>query len=169
MSSKKTYPFKGAIIYPKGRDMKKRWFVKYYVWDMAVGDLVPQKVSGPINYIKNKGERLKAAHEMNGLEVIDVCSRRAVDIVIMDLSMPEMDRVEATRELLKKHPDIKVLGLSMFNDRNYISNLLKASAHGYILKNTGKEELVKAIHTLESGESFLGDEVSKTLLSGFMK
>ena len=68
MSSKKTYPFKEAVIYPKDRDMNKRWFVKYYVWDMAVGDLVSQKVSGRINYIKNKGERLKAAHELkNGI------------------------------------------------------------------------------------------------------
>lgn len=106
---------------------------------------------------------------MNGLEVMDICQRTAVDTVIMDISMPGMDGIEATKELLKKHSHIKVLGLSMFNDRNYISDLLKAGAHGYILKNTGKDELVKAIQILESGESYLGDEVSKTLLSSFMK
>jgi DNA-binding NarL/FixJ family response regulator len=106
---------------------------------------------------------------MNGLEVMEICNQVAVDVVIMDISMPEMDGVEATRELLKKHPHIKVLGLSMFNDRNYISDLLKAGAHGYILKNTGKEELVKALETLESGENYLGVEVEKTLLSSFMK
>lgn len=106
---------------------------------------------------------------MNGLEVINICNRTAVDIVIMDISMPEMDGIEATKELLKKQPHIKVLGLSMFNDRNYISDLLKAGAHGYILKNTGKDELVKAIQTLESGENYLGGEVEKTLLSSFMK
>lgn len=106
---------------------------------------------------------------MNGQEVIDISNRIAVDIVIMDISMPDMDGIEATKELFKKHPHIKVLGLSMFNDRNFISDLLKAGAHGYILKNTGKEELVKAIHTLESGENYLGEEVEKTLLSSFMK
>lgn len=106
---------------------------------------------------------------MNGLEVIEICHHAAVDIVIMDVSMPKMDGVEATRTLLKKHPHIKVLGLSMFNDRNYISDMLKAGAHGYILKNTGKEELLKAIHTLESGESYLGKEVKKSLLTSFLK
>lgn len=106
---------------------------------------------------------------MNGREAIDICRRAAVDIVIMDISMPEMDGIEATKELLKSQPHIKVLGLSMFNDRNFISDLLKAGAQGYILKNTGKDELLKALHMLESGENYLGMEVEKTLLSSFMK
>ena len=57
----------------------------------------------------------------------------------------------------------------MYNDREYISDILKAGAMGYILKNTGKENLLTAIHTLHSGENYLGEEVSKTLLNSFMK
>lgn len=105
----------------------------------------------------------------NGQQAVDLCSRQAVDIVIMDINMPEMDGVQATRELLKKHPSVKILGLSMFNDREYISDILKAGARGYILKNTGKETLITAIHTLQSGGDYLGEEVSKTLLNSFMK
>jgi DNA-binding NarL/FixJ family response regulator len=106
---------------------------------------------------------------MNGREVLECCNEKDVDIVIMDISMPEMDGIEATKVLLKDHPKIKVLGLSMYNDRNFISDLLKSGAHGYILKNTGKDDLVNAINTLNSGETYLGEEVSKTLLNSFLK
>ena len=57
----------------------------------------------------------------------------------------------------------------MYNDRDYISDILKAGALGYVLKNTGKENLLKAISTLQSGANYLSDEVSKTLLSSFIK
>ena len=105
----------------------------------------------------------------NGSEVLEFCDREQVDIVIMDINMPVMDGIQASRELSKKHPSVKVLGLSMYNDRDFISDVLKAGALGYVLKNTGKESLLKAIATLRSGESYLSDEVSKTLLSGFIR
>lgn len=106
---------------------------------------------------------------MDGNEVLRQCDTKDVDIVIMDISMPEMDGIEATKQLLKKHPNIKVLGLSMYNDRNFISDLLKTGAHGYILKNTGKDDLITAINSIQAGETYLGGEVSKTLLNSFMK
>ncbi|KEO75512.1 response regulator [Anditalea andensis] len=106
---------------------------------------------------------------MNGHEVLAFCDTHAIDIVIMDISMPLMDGIEATRLLLKKNPRIKVLGLSMHNDRNFIADMLKTGAHGYILKNTGKNDLLTAIHALQEGETFLGEEVKKTLLNSFIK
>lgn len=105
----------------------------------------------------------------NGRKVLEVCDELEVDIVVMDINMPEMDGIQATRELLRRHPSIKVLGLSMYNDREYISDILKAGARGYILKNTGKESLLNAIRTLHGGGDYLGEEVSRTLLSSFMK
>src|SRR5690554_524660 len=106
---------------------------------------------------------------MNGQEVLAFCAQQAVDIVIMDISMPVMDGIDATKQLVKLYPQIKVLCLSMHNDRNFISDMLKTGAHGYILKNTGKEELIEALQALQSGESYLGEEVRKTLLNSFMK
>jgi DNA-binding NarL/FixJ family response regulator len=105
----------------------------------------------------------------NGQEALDLCGEKEVDIVIMDINMPVMDGIQATRELLKKDPTIKILALSMYNDREYIGDILKAGAQGYILKNTGKETLLKAITTIESGGSYLGEEVSKTLLNSFIR
>lgn len=105
----------------------------------------------------------------NGLEVLEICDREPVDIVIMDINMPLMDGIQTSRELSRKHPAIKILALSMYNDRDYISDILKAGALGYVLKNTGKENLLNAISTLQSGSNYLSEEVSKTLLSGFIK
>src|SRR5690606_22604258 len=92
-----------------------------------------------------------------------------VDIVIMDINMPLMDGIQASRELSRKHPSIKILGLSMYNDRDYISDILKAGAQGYVLKNTGKGDLLKAISNLKAGTNFLSEEVSRTLLNTFIK
>ena len=64
----------------------------------------------------------------NGQQVVQLCDQQEVDIVIMDINMPEMDGIQATRELVRKHPSIKILGLSMYNDREYISDILKAGA-----------------------------------------
>jgi two-component system, NarL family, nitrate/nitrite response regulator NarL len=109
------------------------------------------------------------AEARDGYEVLEECGKKAIDLVIMDINMPGMDGIQATREVIKRYPGIKILGLSMYNDREYISDILKAGALGYILKNTGKENLLRAIHTLHSGSNFLGDEVTKTLLNSFMK
>jgi DNA-binding NarL/FixJ family response regulator len=103
----------------------------------------------------------------NGQEAVDLCDKEDVDIVIMDISMPVMDGIEATGVIKNHHPDIKVLGLSMYNDKNFIADILKTGASGYILKNTGKQELVNALSTLQNGGSYLDTEVSNTLLKSF--
>ncbi|MGF1638221.1 MAG: response regulator [Cyclobacteriaceae bacterium] len=109
------------------------------------------------------------AEAKNGEEVLTFCEQELIDIIIMDISMPIMDGLETTKQVVKRFPGIKILGLSMYNDKDFISDMLKAGAHGYILKNTGKNDLLEAIEKLQAGESFLGEEVSKTLLNSFMK
>jgi DNA-binding NarL/FixJ family response regulator len=126
-------------------------------------------IDGLRSLLEGSDEICVVGEAANGQHVVELCEHEKVDIVIMDINMPVMDGIQATRELIKKHPGIKILGLSMYNDREYISDILKAGARGYILKNTGKETLLNAIQTLQSGGNFLGDEVSKTLLNTFMK
>lgn len=126
-------------------------------------------VDGLKSLLEDEREICVVGEAKNGQEVLDHCKDAEVDLVIMDINMPVMDGIQASKELSKRHPFIKILGLSMYNDRDYISDMLKAGALGYILKNTGKENLVEAINTIQSGASYLGAEVSNTLLSGFMK
>lgn len=105
----------------------------------------------------------------NGQEAVEICEREKADVVIMDISMPVMDGIEATRAIVKNRPGTKILGLSMYNDRNYIADILKSGASGYILKNTGRDELINALNSLQTGSTYLGKEVSNTLLHSFMK
>ncbi|MES2133003.1 MAG: response regulator transcription factor [Bacteroidota bacterium] len=86
------------------------------------------------------------------------------DIVLTDINMPEMDGIELTKEIKKQHPSIKVIALSMFGERETISDMLKAGVSGYILKNTGKQELLKAIDKVANGGTFFSDEVSAEMM-----
>jgi DNA-binding NarL/FixJ family response regulator len=126
-------------------------------------------VDGLKSLLEDEKELCVVGEAKNGLEVLEICDREPVDIVIMDINMPLMDGIQTSRELSKRHPPVKILGLSMYNDRDYISDILKAGALGYVLKNTGKECLLNAIFTLQSGSNYLSEEVSKTLLSSFIK
>jgi len=86
------------------------------------------------------------------------------DVLITDISMPEMNGLELTRAVKEKFPKIKVLALSMFGERNTISEMLEAGINGYILKNTGKQELLTAVTKVAEGGIFFSDEVSEELM-----
>ncbi len=86
------------------------------------------------------------------------------DIVLTDINMPEMDGIELTREVKKRQPDVKMIALSMYGERETISEMLKAGVSAYILKNTGKQELLKAIEKVASGGTFFSDEVSAEMM-----
>lgn len=126
-------------------------------------------VDGLKSLLEDEKEVCVVGEAKNGQEVIDQCKSTQVDLVIMDINMPVMDGIQASKELSKRYPYVKILGLSMYNDRDYIADMLKAGALGYILKNTGKENLMEAITTIRGGARYLGAEVSNTLLNGFMK
>ena len=100
-------------------------------------------------------------------EVVDRLSELAVDILLTDINMPEMTGVELTRLVKKKFPTIKVLALSMFGESQVIKEMIDAGVSGYILKNTGKEELLEALAKLANGQNFFGDEVTQALVKTF--
>lgn len=86
------------------------------------------------------------------------------NIVLTDINMPEMDGVQLTKEIKKNSPETKIIALSMFGERETIYDMLKAGVSGYILKNTGKAELLNAIDTVSKGGTFFSDEVSTEML-----
>lgn len=85
-------------------------------------------------------------------------------IVLTDINMPEMDGIELTKEIKNKNPEIKVIALSMFGERDTINDMLKAGVSGYVLKNTGKAELLNAIDKVSKGEKFFSEEVSAEIM-----
>jgi len=101
----------------------------------------------------------------NGKDVIPILEKQDIDVAILDINMPKMDGIELTIYIRKNHPNVKILILTMHNEIGFIRRIIEAGAHGYILKNKGKEELVRAINTLHNGSDYLGEEVTKTLFS----
>ncbi len=105
----------------------------------------------------------------NGIDLIDVLADTKVDAILMDMSMPKMNGLEATKHVVKHYPDIKVLMLTMHDSRNHIEKLLKAGASGYVLKNTGIEELQTAIETVVGGKTYYSPEVTQRIMEGFQQ
>lgn len=102
----------------------------------------------------------------NGIEALRLIGSRdsEIDVVIMDITMPQMDGVVATKKILKEFPHIKVLALSMHDDESHLISMLKEGALGYVLKTTGKPELIHAITRVASGQSYFDRQASAKLL-----
>lgn len=101
---------------------------------------------------------------LSGKEAIAGVTKERPDIILLDINMPDMDGIETTRELRKNFPDIKIIILTMHNNYEFISTLVSEGASGYILKNTGKVELIKAIKTVYSGSTFFSVAVTETIM-----
>jgi RNA polymerase sigma factor (sigma-70 family) len=86
------------------------------------------------------------------------------DVVLMDVRMPDLDGIAATRELLDAYPDVRVLILTTFEQDDYIFGALRAGASGFLLKRTKPEELVAALHTVAAGESLLSPSVTSRVI-----
>lgn len=99
----------------------------------------------------------------NGLEVLDRMRKHPdLDLLILDINMPEMDGIEVTQEVKSRGLPIKVLILSMHNRPEFINKLIEVGADGYLLKNSGKAELVKAIDKVSSGGKYFCSEIVKS-------
>ena len=102
-----------------------------------------------------------------GEEAISLCLKEAPDIVLMDLSMPGMGGVSATRKILSLLPRTRVLILTVHTDDVHVFQGIKAGAQGYILKDCTPEELTRAIHTVHAGETIMSQDIAKEMLTTF--
>jgi two-component system nitrate/nitrite response regulator NarL len=101
----------------------------------------------------------------NGVESIEVIENTLPDVVLMDINMPLMNGVEATQELKSRHPNLKILMLTMHDDKEYIMQAMQAGAMGYLLKEISSDKLVQAIKTVYSGGTYFCKKVTQTLFS----
>ncbi len=106
---------------------------------------------------------------LNGNELLDLLKNQSSDIVILDINMPGMDGLKAMQNINSLYVDTKILVLTTYDDTRLIREILKLGAKGYVLKSTGKEELLKAIKALASGGTFFSKEVSEKILKAMMK
>ena len=105
----------------------------------------------------------------NGREAVELAEQLHPDVVVMDVSMPELNGIEATRRLATSVPRARVVALSMHKDSVYVREILRAGARGYLLKDSGAADLVAAIRAVASGESYLSPAVSNAVLDDYRK
>jgi DNA-binding NarL/FixJ family response regulator len=101
----------------------------------------------------------------NGLEAVETVQRVQPDVVLMDLSMPELDGAEATRRIVTANPETRVVVLTSFGDDRHIADALQAGAVGYVLKHAGPDELLDAIRAAARGDSPLDPKAARVLLA----
>lgn len=101
-----------------------------------------------------------------GLKAIELCREHRPDVVVMDLSMPELGGLEATAEILKELPDTKILILSMFSNEAYVRKAFEVGAKGYMLKNAIEVDLNRAVMALAEGGAYMSPGISHLLIEG---
>jgi two-component system, NarL family, response regulator NreC len=104
----------------------------------------------------------------NGRKALRMAEELLPSVIIMDISMPDLNGIEATRQLLSQTPGIKVIALSMHSDSLFVMNMIKAGASGYLLKDCAMEELVKAIRIVVANKTFLSPGVSDIVIRDFV-
>lgn len=113
-----------------------------------------------------KEENIQVVGEsVDGIQVLDLMKKQEVDVVVMDIEMPNLNGVEATKIIRKDYPKTKVLILTMYNKKDFIVNLMKYGASGYILKNKTESELINAIHNVHNGKTHYSLDVLDTAIS----
>lgn len=105
---------------------------------------------------------------LNGKQAVELAEQLSPTLILMDISMPELDGLEATRQIKERWPDIQILVLTMHRSDEYFFEVLKAGASGYILKAANTEELVHAVRVTAQGDVFLYPSMAKRLLSGYL-
>ncbi len=105
----------------------------------------------------------------NGFEAIEQTSATAPNVVIMDISLPGMNGVEATREILQKAPHVRIIGLSDHQDHSVVAEMLKAGAVGYIPKQAAYEELRSAIESVQGGQTYLSPTITENIVDQYVR
>ena len=105
----------------------------------------------------------------DGRETLTAADELHPDVVVMDLSMPNLNGIEATRQILANHPDTSVVVLSMHSDEGYVLRALKAGARAYVLKDSTETDLISAVRAVSGGKSFFSPAVSRLLVEDYTR
>ncbi len=122
--------------------------------------------------LKGIESMLKDTHEIevvgtyeNAEETIENLEKDMPDVLLLDINLPDINGIDLCKQLVKKYPDLKILALTNFDDISFTKRMLKNGAHGYLLKNTDKLEILEALKTVLSGELYIQKDIQKKLLN----
>lgn len=109
------------------------------------------------------------AQAKDGHRTVELVRKLSPDMTIMDIGMPSLNGIEATRQIINEFPKMKVIALSMHSDKKFVTEMLKAGASGYLLKNCAFEELAEAIRTVMSGKVYLSPSITNVVIDSCIK
>jgi len=124
---------------------------------------------GLIRILQREPDLKVVGEATNGREAVKRVAELKPEIVIMDISMPQLNGIQATAQLIHDHPDLVVIALSMHSDRQYVAGMLKAGAKAYLLKDCAGDELVKAIHEVLNDRLFISPDIAGVVLQDYLE
>lgn len=124
---------------------------------------------GLINMLESKPDMEVIGEAETGREAVELAKNLAPDVVVMDVTMPDLNGIDATRKIIARHKGIKVVGLSMHSDKRYVRGMIQAGASGYLLKDCAFEELVHAIRAVVAEQAYLSPGIANIMIEEFLR
>lgn len=131
---------------------------------VAIADDHPLVLNGLQAMIDSHPDLQMAARAENGRKLIEEMHQHDVDVVLLDIDMPEMNGIETTAEIQKLFPKVRILILTIHDEKSFIQQLIQLGAHGYLLKNSSEEELLHAIRNVHEGRNPFSGKVTMKLI-----
>lgn len=137
--------------------------------NLLIADDHTMFLQGIVSLLEQESEIDIVGKANNGIEALNIIKQEAIDLIILDISMPEMDGIELSKILKKEYPEIKILVLSTHSNVNIISRLIRIGVNGYLLKNAEKSELLEAIYSIIEGNNYFSEETEEKYLANQFK
>lgn len=138
--------------------------------NLLIADDHTMFLQGIVSLLEQEPEINIVGKANNGIEALNIIStEEAIDLIILDISMPEMDGIELSKILKKEYPEIKILVVSTHSNVNIISRLIRIGVNGYLLKNAEKSELLEAIYSIIEGNNYFSEETEEKYLANQFK
>lgn len=143
--------------------------VKNAIMNILIADDHAMFADGIVSILNEEEDMQVIGNCLEGPAVLKKLESESVDLLLLDINLPGMNGIEVCKRVNSKYPNTKILAISMFNEESYVSEILNHGASGYILKNTGREELLNAIRSVMGGKTYFSEEVTETMMKSLMK